>query len=74
MIIELQSSSRSDDWKRELFAFAQSHPQTQSIIHFLTHPSLPVDVRHNAKIDRERLATWAAKRLRKNFPRLTPDT
>jgi hypothetical protein len=27
------------------------------------HPSLPVDVRHNAKINREALAAWAAKQL-----------
>jgi acyl-CoA synthetase (AMP-forming)/AMP-acid ligase II len=74
VIVELEPSSRSDDWKRELIGVAQSHPQTRSIVHFLYHPSLPVDVRHNAKINRERLATWAAKRLRKNFPRLTPDT
>jgi acyl-CoA synthetase (AMP-forming)/AMP-acid ligase II len=27
--------------------------------------SLPVDIRHNAKIDREKLAAWAAKQLRR---------
>lgn len=30
----------------------------------LFHPSLPVDTRHNAKIFREKLAVWAADRLR----------
>ena len=30
---------------------------------FLFHPSLPVDIRHNAKINREILAVWASKRL-----------
>ncbi|HMP06582.1 MAG TPA: AMP-binding protein, partial [Lacipirellulaceae bacterium] len=29
----------------------------------LFHPSLPVDVRHNSKINREALATWAAMQL-----------
>lgn len=29
----------------------------------LFHPNLPVDVRHNAKINRELLAKWAAKRI-----------
>jgi acyl-CoA synthetase (AMP-forming)/AMP-acid ligase II len=33
------------------------------IEHVLVHPSLPVDVRHNAKINREALATWAATQL-----------
>jgi hypothetical protein len=30
----------------------------------LFHPNLPVDIRHNSKIFRERLALWAARRLR----------
>ncbi|HYO26523.1 MAG TPA: fatty acid CoA ligase family protein [Lacipirellulaceae bacterium] len=29
----------------------------------LIHPEMPVDVRHNAKINREALAAWAARRL-----------
>jgi acyl-CoA synthetase (AMP-forming)/AMP-acid ligase II len=29
----------------------------------LVHPQLPVDVRHNSKINREALAAWAAKKL-----------
>jgi acyl-CoA synthetase (AMP-forming)/AMP-acid ligase II len=31
--------------------------------HFLRHKKLPVDVRHNAKINREQLAAWAATRV-----------
>ncbi|MFD4367200.1 fatty acid CoA ligase family protein [Rhodococcus sp. NPDC058521] len=34
-----------------------------SIETFLFHPSFPVDIRHNAKIGREKLAVWAAKQL-----------
>ena len=30
---------------------------------FLIHPRFPVDIRHNAKIGREQLALWAAKKL-----------
>jgi hypothetical protein len=30
----------------------------------LFHPSFPVDIRHNAKIFREKLAVWAARRVR----------
>ncbi|NLE79167.1 MAG: AMP-binding protein [Rhodococcus sp.] len=35
---------------------------TAPIDTFLFHPSFPVDIRHNAKIGREKLAVWAAKR------------
>ena len=31
---------------------------------FLFHKSFPVDIRHNVKIQREKLAAWAAKKLR----------
>jgi hypothetical protein len=37
--------------------------QTRDIKDLLFHPSFPVDVRHNAKIGRERLALWAGKQL-----------
>ena len=43
---------------------AQSRPHTGSIATILFHPSFPVDIRHNAKIFREKLAAWAARRLR----------
>ena len=63
MIVELNPSSRSEDWKQDLLAIAQKHAPTRLISHFLAHPSLPVDVRHNAKINREKLAVWASGRL-----------
>jgi acyl-CoA synthetase (AMP-forming)/AMP-acid ligase II len=47
----------------ELAVLAASNPATTQITHFLRHPRLPVDVRHNAKINREALAAWAAKKL-----------
>lgn len=47
----------------ELIASGAEHAHTRGIRDFLVHPSLPVDIRHNAKIFRERLAEWAAKRL-----------
>ncbi|WP_394133043.1 olefin beta-lactone synthetase [Shewanella maritima] len=40
---------------------AQRHQHTQGISRFLIHPDFPVDVRHNAKIFREKLAVWAQK-------------
>ena len=40
------------------------HPHTQAIKTFLLHPGFPVDIRHNAKIFREKLAVWASRRTR----------
>ncbi len=48
----------------ELAALAAANPLTESIRHFLIHPAMPVDVRHGVKIFRERLAEWAARKLR----------
>ena len=47
----------------ELRALAQQHAHTRDIQHFLFHRMFPVDIRHNAKIFREKLAVWAADRL-----------
>jgi len=47
----------------ELAALAQRHAITRSITDFLVHPSMPVDIRHNAKIFREQLAVWAKQQL-----------
>lgn len=47
----------------ELRQIAVQHPHTATIVDFLIHPSLPVDIRHNAKIFRERLAVWAEGEL-----------
>ncbi len=48
---------------RRLHEAAEAHPATARILDFLFHPGFPVDTRHNAKIQREKLAAWAAKRL-----------
>jgi acyl-CoA synthetase (AMP-forming)/AMP-acid ligase II len=47
----------------ELRTMAADHMLTSGIHDFLIHPSFPVDIRHNAKIFREKLAVWAARRL-----------
>jgi hypothetical protein len=36
---------------------------TRGITTFLEHPGFPMDVRHNAKIFREKLAVWAQGKL-----------
>ncbi|HBY84753.1 MAG TPA: peptide synthase [Colwellia sp.] len=42
---------------------ALAHKQTSAISHFLIHENFPVDIRHNAKIFREKLAVWAQDEL-----------
>ncbi|MFC4727421.1 olefin beta-lactone synthetase [Coralloluteibacterium thermophilus] len=52
-------------WRRieeELLRLGGRHAGTASVQRFLRHPRFPVDIRHNAKIGRESLAAWAAKR------------
>jgi len=48
----------------ELRQRADANPLTRSIDTFLLHRSMPVDIRHNAKIFREKLAVWAAGKLK----------
>ncbi|MEO8701247.1 MAG: fatty acid CoA ligase family protein [Kofleriaceae bacterium] len=48
----------------ELLALAAEHPTTSAIRHVLFHPKLPVDPRHNSKIERPALARWAASRTK----------
>jgi olefin beta-lactone synthetase len=47
----------------EIRRLGQNNPLTTTIQDFLLHPAFPVDIRHNAKIFREKLALWAAKKL-----------
>jgi len=47
-----------------LRALAQTHAHTAGIADFLRHPGFPVDIRHNVKIGREKLALWAKDRVR----------
>ncbi len=49
--------------KKELLALAAQHPATQPIKHILFLEKLPTDPRHNSKIERPKLAKWAAKRV-----------
>ncbi len=49
--------------KKELFELAQQNELTKSIKTILFHNSFPVDIRHNSKIFREKLAVWSEKKL-----------
>ncbi|MFQ5501439.1 MAG: fatty acid CoA ligase family protein, partial [Phycisphaerae bacterium] len=57
------SRSRRAGLIRELRDQAAGHDHTKLIETFLIHPSFPVDIRHNAKIFREKLAEWAAYKM-----------
>ena len=50
--------------ERELQQLGARHPHTTRVATFLRHPGFPVDIRHNAKIGREKLAAWAAAQFR----------
>lgn len=65
--IELKQSRASNNPQQlyqELMAMAEQYSLTQGIRRFLIHPNFPVDVRHNAKIFREKLAVWAQSKIK----------
>jgi acyl-CoA synthetase (AMP-forming)/AMP-acid ligase II len=67
LCVELRAGIARSDWARiegGLRAIAAASPGTRALNDFLRHPGFPVDIRHNAKIGREKLAAWAAKRVR----------
>ena len=49
--------------RRELLALGSEQVQTRGIRTVLFHDEFPVDIRHNAKIFREKLAVWACGEL-----------
>lgn len=66
--VELSPGADEDAVLQALRVRGATFPLTERIDVFLVHPRFPVDVRHNAKIGRERLATWADQRLRERNP------
>ena len=66
LCIELEKgadTSRLAEIHQELLAIGAEHAITRNIKTFLFHPAFPVDIRHNAKIFREKLAVWAGEQL-----------
>ncbi|HZV23484.1 MAG TPA: peptide synthase, partial [Luteimonas sp.] len=47
----------------ELRHIGEGLVHTAKVDTFLFHPRFPVDIRHNAKIGREKLAAWATQQL-----------
>lgn len=60
---KIPSGSEKAKIEQELLQLGQRHEHTKPITKFLFHKEFPVDVRHNVKIQREKLAVWAAKEL-----------
>lgn len=54
-------ASASTRLESELLQLGRDNPLTGSIDRIIFHRSLPVDTRHNVKINREQLAVWAAQ-------------
>ncbi len=66
LCVELEKGTDTSDLDRihrQLLAIGVEHPITRSIKTCLFHPAFPVDIRHNAKIFREKLAVWAGEKL-----------
>ena len=66
LCVELEAGTDTGRWtetERELRALGSANGNTKRIGKFLLHPKFPVDVRHNAKIFREKLALWAAEQM-----------
>ncbi|MFO0804727.1 MAG: fatty acid CoA ligase family protein [Gemmataceae bacterium] len=68
--VELADGPRDGAWPgilRDLLAQAARFEHTRGIATFLEYPTtFPVDVRHNSKIFREKLAAWARVALGRN--------
>jgi acyl-CoA synthetase (AMP-forming)/AMP-acid ligase II len=65
--IELPKSStgiNKNDLKNELLGLAAANELTRRIQSVLFHKSFPVDIRHNSKIFREKLAVWADRKVK----------
>jgi acyl-CoA synthetase (AMP-forming)/AMP-acid ligase II len=62
-LLEKRGRHRRERIRIDLLQLGHNNPATRTIEHVLFHKSFPVDIRHNAKIGREKLALWAAEQL-----------
>ncbi|MFT3897606.1 MAG: fatty acid CoA ligase family protein [Thermomonas sp.] len=72
LCVELQRGVDAKEWPRiveELRHLGEGFVHTAKVEGFLRYPKpFPVDIRHNAKIGREKLAAWAAKQPLEDSP------
>src|SRR3546814_9557792 len=69
LCVELRAGIARDQRPRiadELRHLGEGFVHAARVETFLFHPRFPVDIRHKAKIGREKLAAWAAKQHRSN--------
>ena len=67
LCVELHAGVGKDQHARiadELRHIGNGFVNTAKVERFAFHPKFPVDIRHNAKIGREKLAIWAARELK----------
>jgi len=64
IIVELHDKAgKPETVVTELHEVAQRNELTRAVRHIYVHPEFPVDIRHNAKIFREKLGKWAEGKL-----------
>ncbi|MBF6331774.1 fatty acid CoA ligase family protein [Nocardia transvalensis] len=64
LCVELEAGADRAEVEAALRARRGEFEVAAPVSAFLFHPGFPVDIRHNAKIGRERLAAWAARRVK----------
>lgn len=67
LCVELEKGVSPSEQERihtELIEIGKKNEITSDIDTILFHPAFPVDIRHNAKIFREKLAPWAKEQLK----------
>lgn len=62
-LLKKSSRHRRERIRFDLLQLGRNKVLTKSIQKILFHTSFPVDIRHNAKIGREKLGKWAAEKL-----------
>jgi len=69
LFVELEKGERETaELTLELLALGAAQAHTKAIKTIFYHPAFPVDIRHNAKISREKLAELAAEKLGAGVP------
>ncbi len=66
LCVELEADSQHTNQKvliQELLDIGSGYEHTSAIRHIMIHPGFPVDIRHNAKIDRAQLGEWAQQQI-----------
>ncbi len=66
LCVELEKDSQHTNQKvliQELLDLGMKNEHTEKIRDIMIHPAFPVDIRHNAKIGRGKLAEWAQQEI-----------